>query len=252
MHVDFLALPAQLAGRMQQLLLLSVPFGILEALLPARRVQSRRTVLRDAAHVLVAIALTIPTTEAVYRWLIFPLLDYGFFNVEPDMPLPCQLFLTLLGIDFSLYWIHRGLHSKLLWSTHRWHHSPREMYWLAGLRASFPHNFLFVANSLVWAVAMRVPPEWVAKGTFAAILSNNWMHTNVRLNARWLETVLITPRAHALHHSRNPQHHHGNFGAFLSIWDRLFGTYVDPCQITEPLEFGLPTPVPVARLIIGI
>ncbi len=252
MQVDFQAFLGNLANPLQQLLLYSTPFILAEALLPARRFKLRTVLLRDIAHVVVAIALTIPITEAVYKWLIFPLLDHGFFDVEPDMPLPCQLFLTLLGIDFTLYWIHRALHAPLLWPTHRWHHSPTEMYWLAGLRASFPHNFLFVANSLVWAVAMRVPPEWVAKGTAAAILSNNWMHTNVRLNARWLERALITPRAHALHHSKNPAHHHGNFGAFLSVWDHLFGTYVDPSQITAPLEFGLPAPVHVARLMVGI
>ena len=171
----------QLTNALTRVFLFSVPFMLAEAFFPDRVFRLRPILLRDALHVVAAIALTLPTAGLVYTWIIFPLSDPGFFDLEPDLPLPLVLFLTLVGIDFTLYWIHRALHAPLLWRTHRWHHSPKQMYWFAGLRASFPHNFLFVANSLVWAFAMRVPPNWIATGTTAAILSNNWMHTNIRL-----------------------------------------------------------------------
>jgi len=36
---------------------------------------------------------------------------------------------------------------------------------------------------------------------------------------------ITTPQEHWLHHARDLQ---GNFGNFTTLWDRLFGTYLDP------------------------
>ena len=52
-----------------------------------------------------------------------------------------------------------------------------------------------------------------------------------------MEYILITPAAHRIHHSTAPEHFNSNLG-ILSIWDRMFGTYVDPTD--EPINFGVP------------
>ena len=40
---------------------------------------------------------------------------------------------------------------------------------------------------------------------------------------RWL--LLTTPQEHVLHHTTDLR---GNYGNFTTLWDRLFGTYLDP------------------------
>lgn len=40
---------------------------------------------------------------------------------------------------------------------------------------------------------------------------------------RWL---LVTPGMHQAHHSADPAHYDTNYADVLSIWDRLFGTYL--------------------------
>ncbi len=43
---------------------------------------------------------------------------------------------------------------------------------------------------------------------------------------------------HQLHHSRDPAFHNRNYGVILSIWDRLFGTYMQPIR-NQTYEFGI-------------
>jgi hypothetical protein len=42
---------------------------------------------------------------------------------------------------------------------------------------------------------------------------------------KWL--ALTTPQEHLLHHTVDLQ---GNYGNFTVVWDRLFGTYLDPMR----------------------
>ena len=47
-------------------------------------------------------------------------------------------------------------------------------------------------------------------------------HSNLGLNLRWAEGLLVTPRLHRRHHVPSTTQH--NFGAIFTIWDRCFGT----------------------------
>ena len=46
-----------------------------------------------------------------------------------------------------------------------------------------------------------------------------WLHRGLRLLA------ITTPREHVLHHAAELQ---GNYGNSSTLWDRMFGTYLDP------------------------
>jgi sterol desaturase/sphingolipid hydroxylase (fatty acid hydroxylase superfamily) len=127
------------------------------------------------------------------------------------------------------------------------------MYWLAGYRASFLQLVLF---GLPWGFALSVlgmAPWWIFLiVTISHILVNDWQHMNVTWRSNWLEWVFITPRLHHVHHSDNLTLSNANFGVIFSIWDRLFGTYVDPDEVKEPLSFGIGEKVPLVRLVLGV
>jgi sterol desaturase/sphingolipid hydroxylase (fatty acid hydroxylase superfamily) len=68
-------------------------------------------------------------------------------------------------------------------------------------------------------------------------------HGNTRL-PEWLERLLqpvvITLDLHLVHHSIAYDEANANFGAVLSVWDRLFGTYVRlPRAQQERIVFGV-------------
>jgi sterol desaturase/sphingolipid hydroxylase (fatty acid hydroxylase superfamily) len=68
-------------------------------------------------------------------------------------------------------------------------------------------------------------------------------HGNVRLPA-WFERaaqpVLVTVDMHRIHHSVAPAAANANFGAVLSVWDRMFGTFarLTPAQ-HDAIVFGV-------------
>jgi sterol desaturase/sphingolipid hydroxylase (fatty acid hydroxylase superfamily) len=250
--VTFERLLTQLLTTVLGVTALAIPFMVLERLIPRRPMKVRGVLLKDILHAVGAAALSAPLAYVVYDLLISRMVEAGIFDYEPTPPFWVIGPLTIIGMDFSMYWIHRAMHTKLLWRIHRWHHSPRHMYWLAGFRSTFFHNFLVYFMGACWAMAMRIPPVWLPAGGVASILSNHWMHTNIRGKWPRLEKVIITPRSHGLHHSSLPEHHHGNYGAFFSVWDRQFGTYVDPDIVGEPSEFGISDDVSTARLVIGV
>jgi sterol desaturase/sphingolipid hydroxylase (fatty acid hydroxylase superfamily) len=52
------------------------------------------------------------------------------------------------------------------------------------------------------------------------------VHT--RLGRRWplVERLVNTPSVHRVHHAKNPQYIDRNYAGVLTIWDRMFGTFV--------------------------
>ena len=71
------------------------------------------------------------------------------------------------------------------------------------------------------------------------MLSSLWAHANITLPEAFdkpLRKVLVTPAVHAMHHSSYQPETDSNYGAVLTIWDRLFGTYTTPG--TGPARVG--------------
>ena len=51
-----------------------------------------------------------------------------------------------------------------------------------------------------------------------------------------LEWILMTPSHHRVHHGSNPQYLDKNYGGWLIIWDRMFGTFQEE---KEKVKYGL-------------
>lgn len=68
-------------------------------------------------------------------------------------------------------------------------------------------------------------------------------HANLRLprNAdRIVRQLIVTPDMHRIHHSVEQRETDSNYGFNLSLWDRLFSTYVaHPASGDDAIETGL-------------
>jgi sterol desaturase/sphingolipid hydroxylase (fatty acid hydroxylase superfamily) len=216
---------------------------------PAKQVPYRSVFFRDLIALGVynlSFALVVPFTDRI------PIPNYAPASLL-KLPLAYKLLLFYLVEDFGLYWVHRLMHTKHLWRTHKWHHYPNYMYWLAGIRTSIPHivmfNFTFIAARPLLAGA----PVWLFQLiAFEHILRNNWMHMNVSWKSQWLEYLVVTPRYHHVHHSDNPAHYRSNLGSLLTVWDRMFGTYYNPSELKQALRFGIGERVAPVRLVLGV
>ena len=221
-----------------------------EVLRPARPLSYRAVVLRD----LVAFA--------IYMAAVIPIADYLAGRCAPhlqlawptwNLPLGVRIVLYYLVADLGSYVLHRLMHTRWLWRIHKWHHAPRYMYWFAGVRATVPQQFLFNLPGIIAIPIIGPAPIWLYYALPAeVILRNDWMHMNVAWRSNWIEWIFVTPRYHHIHHSADLPRHLGNFGSLLSIWDRLFGTRIDPDTVTEPLTFGTGEDDHPVRLIVGV
>jgi sterol desaturase/sphingolipid hydroxylase (fatty acid hydroxylase superfamily) len=140
------------------------------------------------------------------------------------------------------YAIHRWFsHSRPFWFTHEYHHLPNQVFVaMPGLAVrpfvvvtSFPATFATVVSAYALLLLFGLP-LWdltplkilLLAHTFLLVASHSsflrrfwWLHHAMK----WL--ALTTPQEHVLHHTVDLD---GNYGNFTVLWDRAFGTYLNP------------------------
>ena len=155
------------------------------------------------------------------------------------LPGAVKVLLSLAAADFCLYWVHRGMHrNRLLWLTHIFHHSIDQLWWLSGSRTSLTHLLLFaVPQVLIGHYIFGFSPAEAGVAYSAGVVVNVWIHTNISVNLGPLEWLLITPNYHRVHHGTGGLIQK-NLGFILTIWDRLFGTYVNPREAGDNFKLS--------------
>lgn len=145
---------------------------------------------------------------------------------------------AFLLFDFCYYWHHRlGHEVALLWATHSVHHQSEEYNLSTALRQT-GSTFL-----LGWAFYLPMALVGIPAAVYAAVYSLNllyqfWIHTEHVGRLGWYDRVFGSPSNHRVHHGQNAYCLDKNYGGFLMLWDRLFGTFVDE-RAEEPPIYGV-------------
>ena len=148
----------------------------------------------------------------------------------------------LLAEDFVYWFMHFADHKvRLLWAGHVHHHSSTQFNFSVGLRSAvfepIEKSFFFIPLALLGYRPMDI--------VLIYVLTQGWgtfVHTRTIKKLGFLEYVFTTPSHHRVHHGRNPKYLDKNFGMFLIVWDKLFGTF-EPEDPNEAVEFGIVHPV---------
>ncbi|MDX2012507.1 MAG: sterol desaturase family protein [Myxococcaceae bacterium] len=185
-------------------------------------------IINQCVNVLVAV-LWYP----VLGWLS----AHGLFEVRPSWWTGLLLF---LGVDFLFYWFHRfGHRTNLGWAAHMPHHSTEELNYAVALRASVTQRFF--SFFFYWPLAaLGFDAEWVIGMVAFHLVLQLIPHTRVvpKLPS-WIESWMNTPSHHRVHHARNERYLDKNYGGFLIVWDKLFGTFEPE---TEACSYGVTSP----------
>jgi sterol desaturase/sphingolipid hydroxylase (fatty acid hydroxylase superfamily) len=215
----------------------------------ARQIRYRAVLFRD---VIALGVYNLCFLLAVFFTDRIPIPNYAPAGLA-KMSIGYKLVLFYIMEDFGLYWVHRLMHTKALWRTHKWHHYPTYMYWLAGIRASIPHIILFNFTFVAAKPLLVDVPGWVfSLIAIEHVVRNDWMHMNMSWKSTWLEYLIVTPRYHHIHHSDDPIHYGSNLASLLTSWDRIFGTHFEPSKVNRALTFGIGEKVPPVRLVLGV
>lgn len=180
--------------------------------------------------------LSVPSF-ILLRFLLLPALIYisildhrvhfgiNYWIVVPEW---LRYFLTFLLLDYGNYLWHLLNHKiPILWRFHLVHHCDKELDLTTALRFHFGEilgSVLFRGAFVGLLGASPVMILWYEIIFEAEVLFH---HSNIRMPLkveRILNFLVVTPRMHAIHHSRNPEETQSNFSSVLSIWDRLHHT----------------------------
>lgn len=222
---------------------------------PVRRFSQAPEVGLDTIALLLALASQLALAAVAFP-AISSIQDVRVVRVSYEAlltltPLASGLFYFLV-VDFLAYWMHRLNHTRRLWSTHAFHHSPRNLYWASGMRGSPVHFVLLgIPSLLVQVVFDPAGPVLVLVLVYGAA-HNSLIHSNVRIPTRLLNWVFVTGRSHFVHHGRDPRLGSSNFGFLFTFWDRLFGTWVDPASLEPDFPIGLDYEISTLRLLVGL
>jgi len=155
---------------------------------------------------------------------------WGLLNYY-EVAFPLAVVLSVVAMDFVIYLQHVLVHAvPTLWRLHRVHHADLDFDVTTGARF---HPIEIILSMLIkFATIVVLGPPVVAVVIFEALLNGMAMfnHSNVRLPLgldRVLRLVVVTPDMHRVHHSVEDDETNSNFGFNLSIWDRIFGTYIN-------------------------
>lgn len=224
--------------------------AVIEALAPRRmRSQTRRRrwvtnwAITIANTILLrALAVALPLL-AVGAAIDADAQGWGLFNAI-GLPLWIEVIAAILILDLAIWAQHLVTHKiPLLWRLHRVHHADVDMDVTTAIR--FHPVEIGLSMLLKIGAVYLLGPAAIAVILFEIILNGTAMfnHANIRLPL-WLDAivrkVLVTPDMHRVHHSVHRHEHDSNYGFALSIWDRMFGTYIaQPAAGHDDMDVGL-------------
>ena len=152
--------------------------------------------------------------------------------------------LFAIADDFG-YWVWHYLAHKVpfLWAFHKVHHSAEVLTPLVAGRVHPVENILLPVFRAAGTALVAAPALYVLVGDapvltlfgmklvagLFAFAGNQLLHAHVPISwGRRLNHVFISPATHQIHHSVAPEHWDKNMGAYLAVWDWMFGTLCLP------------------------
>ena len=149
-----------------------------------------------------------------------------------------SIMLALVLHDAFFYWLHRAMHTRLLFGLmHQVHH--RSIHPTAFAAYSFHPTEALAEALIVTAILFILPIHPLAVLIFQTISTayNVYGHCGrefypLSTAGHWLGRWLNTSSLHAEHHRSG----RGNYGLYLSVWDRWLGTATGavPSKPTAP------------------
>lgn len=210
-------------------------FGILGAMIVWQVLQPRRPYVKPlkekatrwTSHSLMMLISTLMIRLA----LPFSATAFALYISDNNLSLfgfSTPLVIGVIALDALIYWQHRIFHKvPILWRLHRVHHSDSTLDVTTAIRFHPIEIFLsmLIKFLAIWILGLSAVTVLI----FEIILNGMAMfnHSNARVPVdnvlRW---VFVTPDMHRVHHSVYKNETNSNYGFNISLWDRIFGSYI--------------------------
>jgi len=145
--------------------------------------------------------------------------------------------LSFLLLDLLMYLWHKASHRfDCLWMFHRVHHNDPYLNISTAFRIHVLELFITHVLKAILVIILGIEQALLLTNEAIMTLFIMFHHTNISFKGeKLLGHVIIVPSLHRTHHSTQRREHDSNYGAVLSLWDRLFGTLAE----LEPADIGI-------------
>ncbi len=161
-----------------------------------------------------------------------------------ELPFWLECVAAIVLLDMLIYWQHVASHHvPLLWRFHKVHHADRDIDVTTGARFHPVEIVLSMLYKLLCISLLGAPA--LAVFIFEVLLNASAMfnHSNICLSKKSdaiIRRFIVTPDMHRVHHSIVVNETNSNYGFFLPVWDRLFGSYIaQPHHGHDQMVIGL-------------
>jgi len=158
--------------------------------------------------------------------------QFGIINWLPEIPLWLYGVLGVVFLDFfGAYLAHFVEHKvKPLWMVHLVHHSDHKVDSTTANRHHPIESIIRFAFTLLGVFIVGTPIGIVMLYQSISLVSTQFTHANIKLSPRVnkiLSYCIVSPDMHKVHHHHMLPYTDANYGNIFSIWDRIFGTYLE-------------------------
>lgn len=153
------------------------------------------------------------------------------------------ILISFFVYDLFIGWTaHFVLHQTLvLWRFHTVHHADNNVDATTGLRHHPMESVIRGGFFLLATVVAGAPVYALMIYQTILVFFIAFTHANISLPSKLdklLSYFFVSPNMHKVHHHWVQPYTDSNYGAVLSIWDRMFGTYreLEPSQLRYGLD----------------
>jgi len=137
--------------------------------------------------------------------------------------------LAFIIMDLWNYTWHRINHRvPLLWRFHKMHHSDPNMNVTTSVRFHFGEIIISSAFRLIIILLVGIPIWVMVFYDTTLLICTIFHHSNIQLPDmvdKFIRAVIVSPNMHKVHHSRIKVETDSNYSSFLTVWDRIFGSF---------------------------
>jgi len=178
------------------------------------------------------VRVLIPTAVISLAYLVEQN-SWGLANYI-EMPFWTKVIVTFVLLDLTIYVQHLMFHAlPILWRIHRVHHSDLDCDVTTGVRFHPIEIVISILIKMSAIIFLGVPVITVILFEVVLNIMSMFTHSNIRINEKFeyiLRWFVTTPDMHRIHHSTIENEANSNFTFFISLWDRIFGTYLETPQ----------------------
>ena len=200
---------------------------------------TRKYFVEDLLFLIVNMALGAVLAIFLIKFIYFGRQEWGIlrgFSFIRKMPWGWQFALAFVFRDFAAYWMHRYSHCNHFWKFHIAHHESDYLDVAMAFRVH-PVNFLLNGSRVPLLILVGFDISVIPILGIIQYVHNLLVHANIKLDFGIFNYIFISPALHRIHHATESKYHHKNYGVYFSIWDQMFGTFINEKNLA--LEMGI-------------